>query len=134
MASLNDATDRRPTPPLSPSTSSSNASSASSSSSSPLSLILQREREGTNLRATRPGSLPLKRRDPISKPGLVTVTDSIEGDTMMLDDWGEVGHERLERLHGKQFPARTPNFYSILAPPRVIELTRPLGGGEKGTN
>jgi hypothetical protein len=104
MAPLNNPTDRHPTPPLSPSTSSgsSQASSASSSSSSPLSLILQRG--GTNLRAThprpRPGSLPLEHRDPISKPGLVT--DSIEEDTMMLDDWGDVGHERPEGLHGKQ--------------------------------
>jgi hypothetical protein len=96
---LNRATDGHSTPPLSPSTSSgsSHASSASSSAGSLLSSILQRD--GTNLRASCHDSL-LEHRDPVSKLDLVA--DRFEEDTMMLDDWGEVGHERPEGLHGKQ--------------------------------
>ncbi|KAH9979185.1 hypothetical protein BJV74DRAFT_133537 [Russula compacta] len=102
MASPFDrASDRHPTPPLSPSASSgsSRESSAPSFSPSPLSSLLRRGIE--HLHSTCPDSRPLEYRDPTTRLG--PITDQLEGDTMMLDDWEEE-HERPEAVHSKQIP------------------------------
>jgi hypothetical protein len=118
---LNRATDRHPTPPLSPSTSSgsSHASSTPSSSISPPSSLLQRD--SANLLTTCPDSLPLEPRDPMSK--LVLVANRFDEDAIMLDDWEEVGHKRPEGLDGKQI------LHIVKSYPISIPFLPPSGYG-----
>jgi len=94
------ASERHPTPPLSPSTSSgsSRESSAPSLSPSPLSTLLPRD---INVRLRPyPDSQPLEHCDRTSQLGLMP--DRLDDDTVMLDDWEENEHERPERVHGEQ--------------------------------
>ncbi|KAH9953523.1 hypothetical protein BC827DRAFT_129770, partial [Russula dissimulans] len=91
------ASDRHPTPPLSPSTSSdsSRESPAPFLSPSRLSTLLPRVVSGRL--PPCPDLQPLEHCDRTFQLGLMT--DRLDDDTVMLDDWEENEHERPERAH-----------------------------------
>lgn len=97
---FDQASDRHPTPPLSPSMSSgssreSSAPSFSTSSSSHL------PRDIDGLHSSYPDSQPLGRSDPVIELG--RMPDGLGDDTLMLDEWEGEG-KREERDDGKHIP------------------------------
>ncbi|KAI0266785.1 hypothetical protein BC834DRAFT_113200 [Gloeopeniophorella convolvens] len=91
MPSPSNAIDRRSTPPLSPS-SSPDSSATSSSSSSSLSLPLHNDHHCDH--PSPPTSQSDEQFGPPAKLGLMT--DQLDEDAVMLDDWEEDERERSD--------------------------------------
>jgi len=117
---FDQVSDRHPTPPLSPSTSSgsSRGSSAPSLSPAPLPSLLPRDIDididdsHPHPGCPDPQPLPSKHRVPSTELGLMP--HSHDDDAMMLDDWEEVEHERLERDPGKRIQEETQTVFKFL--------------------
>jgi hypothetical protein len=99
MACPFDQASHRHTTP-STSSGSSRESSSVSFPTSPLGLSSHLPRDIDNLHLTCPDSQPLGHSDPVIK--LARMTDQLEDDTMVLDDWQEEEGKRGESDHGKQ--------------------------------
>jgi hypothetical protein len=113
---FDQATDRHPTPPLSPSTSSgsSRESTGPSFSASPSSHL---PKDIASLHSHCPDSQPLGHNNPVIKLGRMPASDVLEDDTMMLDAWEGEG-ERGERNHGKHILVR--NLVSSFSLPFLV--------------